>query len=106
MRSHLENGNSYARVSFVDYSSAFNTVVPNFLIDKLIYSNVLKYIVSFFKTFLCDRRQFVRVSGAKSNILNCDIGCPQGCVLCPVLFSIIYRLYSDIIFSSMPMILH
>ena len=88
LRSHLEKANSYARVLFVDFSSAFNTIVPNFLIDKLISSNVPKYIVSFVKAFLCDRRQFVRVGGAKSNILNCDIGCPQGCVLSPVLFSI------------------
>ena len=70
--------------------------MPNFLIDKLISSNVPKYIVSFVKTYLCDRCQFVRVSGAKSNILICDIGGPQGCVLSPVLFSI----YTDFIRSN------
>ena len=111
-RSHLEKENIYARVLFVDFSSAFNTIVPNFLIDKLISSKVPKYIVSFVKAFLRDGSQFVRVGGAKSNILNCNIGCPQGCVLSPVLFSI----YTDFICSNhsdikivkyrMPMIWH
>ena len=55
-----------------------------------------KYIVSFVKAFLRDGSQFVRVGGAKSNILNCNIGCPQGCVLSPVLFSI----YKDFICSN------
>ena len=37
---HLETSQSYARVLFIDYSSAFNTIIPNKLFDKLI---VLKF---------------------------------------------------------------
>ena len=33
--SHLDNKNTYARMLFVDFSSAFNTVVPSKLITKL-----------------------------------------------------------------------
>ena len=33
--SHLDNGNTYARMLFIDYSSAFNTIVPSKLIINL-----------------------------------------------------------------------
>ncbi len=33
--SHLENKNTYVRMLFVDYSSAFNTIVPAILVAKL-----------------------------------------------------------------------
>ncbi len=33
--SHLENKNTYVRMLFVDYSSAFNTIVPATLVAKL-----------------------------------------------------------------------
>ena len=45
------------------------------------------------KSFLVDRQQFVRIGEHKSDVLNCDTGCPQGCVLSPVLLSI----YTDFI---------
>ena len=39
---------------------------------------------------MCDRRQFVRVGGAKSNILNCDIDCPK-----VVLSAVLISIYTD-----------
>ena len=33
--SHLEKMNTYVRMLFIDYSSAFNTIVPSKLITKL-----------------------------------------------------------------------
>jgi hypothetical protein len=33
--SHLDKRNSYMRILFIDYSSAFNTIVPSKLITKL-----------------------------------------------------------------------
>ena len=38
--SHFKRANSYTRVLFVDFPSACNTIVPIFLSDKLISSNV------------------------------------------------------------------
>ena len=37
--------------------------------------------------------KFVNVGNAQSKKLSCDIGCPQGCVLSPILFSV----YTDFI---------
>ena len=36
MLSHLEQGQSYVWMLFVDYSSAFNTIIPDILITKLV----------------------------------------------------------------------
>jgi hypothetical protein len=33
--SHLDKRNTYVRMLFIDYSSAFNTIVPSKLINKL-----------------------------------------------------------------------
>ncbi|KAF7652167.1 hypothetical protein LDENG_00100700 [Lucifuga dentata] len=30
---HLDKGNTYVRMLFIDYSSAFNTIIPTKLID-------------------------------------------------------------------------
>ncbi|KAK3564752.1 hypothetical protein QTP86_024965, partial [Hemibagrus guttatus] len=32
---HLDNKDSYVRMLFIDFSSAFNTIIPQHLIDKL-----------------------------------------------------------------------
>lgn len=47
---HLENNNSYLRMLFIDYSSAFNTVIPTNLIIKLmdrICSSICSWILDF-----------------------------------------------------------
>ena len=33
--SHLEHRESYVRMLFIDYSSAFNTIIPDILVNKL-----------------------------------------------------------------------
>ena len=79
----------YACVLFVDFSSAFNTIVPKILCDKLFGMGVPKYLLSFISHFLTDRQQFVQINKNQSSVLSCDIGCPQGFVLSPI-----YRFYT------------
>jgi hypothetical protein len=93
VRHHLEKPCKYARILFIDLSSAFNTIVPSILLDKLDKLGVPTYLLTFINSFLTDRQQFVRLGNSQSTPLNCDIGCPQGCVLSPILFSI----YTDFI---------
>ena len=74
LRSHLDKPSTYARILFVDFTSAFNTIVPKILLDKLESLDVPFFLRSVIKSFLVDRQQFVRIAEQKSGILHCDIG--------------------------------
>lgn len=41
---HLETSNAYARLLFVDFSSAFDTLKPQLLLGKLVKMNVNPFI--------------------------------------------------------------
>ncbi|KAK3542115.1 hypothetical protein QTP86_015759, partial [Hemibagrus guttatus] len=85
---HLDSPGSYARILFVDFSSAFNTIVPALLRDKLFQLNVPDSMCSWITDFLTDRRQFVRLGTHVSDLQHISTGSPQGCVLSPLLFSL------------------
>ncbi|KAK3536977.1 hypothetical protein QTP86_029474 [Hemibagrus guttatus] len=85
---HLDSPGSYARILFVDFSSAFNTIVPALLRDKLFQLNVPDSMCSWITDFLTDRRQFVRLGTHVSDLQHISPGSPQGCVLSPLLFSL------------------
>ncbi|KAI3367297.1 hypothetical protein L3Q82_008339 [Scortum barcoo] len=87
--SHLENKNTYARMLFVDFSSAFNTVIPSKLITKLgdlgISTTPLRYWIM---DFLTNRPQHVKSGHNCSSTITLNTGTPQGCVLSPFLYSL------------------
>ncbi|KAK7093340.1 hypothetical protein V1264_007114 [Littorina saxatilis] len=85
---HLEKPGSYARVLFIDYSSAFNTIVPHKLFSKLTGMCVEESLCKWVLDFLLDRPQVVRVGSSTSSSITLNIGAPQGCVLSPLLFSL------------------
>ncbi|KAK3515897.1 hypothetical protein QTP86_020857 [Hemibagrus guttatus] len=85
---HLDSPGSYARILFVDFSSAFNTIIPALLRDKLFQLNVPDSMCSWITDFLTDRRQFVRLGTHVSDLQHISTGSPQGCVLSPLLFSL------------------
>ena len=59
---HLEQTKSYVRVMFVDFSSAFNTIVPQLLIEKLHYvMKVNPYLSMWIGDFMTNRLQRVRL---------------------------------------------
>ncbi len=85
---HLENTKAYARILFVDFSSAFNTVQTHLLLEKLHSMGVSTLLIKWFHSFLSNRTQQVRVNGTLSEVRYSNTGVPQGCVSSPVLFSL------------------
>uniref|UniRef100_A0A3P8NNR5 Reverse transcriptase domain-containing protein n=1 Tax=Astatotilapia calliptera TaxID=8154 RepID=A0A3P8NNR5_ASTCA len=85
---HLDSPGTYARILFVDFSSAFNTILPDHLRGKLSQMNVPDPICRWITDFLTDRTQQVRLGKNVSDSRTISTGSPQGCVLSPLLFSL------------------
>uniref|UniRef100_A0A8K9X6Q5 Reverse transcriptase domain-containing protein n=1 Tax=Oncorhynchus mykiss TaxID=8022 RepID=A0A8K9X6Q5_ONCMY len=86
--SHLDKRNTYVRMLFIDYSSAFNNVVPSKLITKLRILGLNTSLCNWILDFLKGRPQVVRVGSNTSATLILNTGAPQGCVLSPLLYSL------------------
>ncbi len=82
-----KNGN-YVRLLFIDYSSAFNTIVPTKLAVKLSDLGITSSLCDWIQDFLTGRPQVVKVGQFTSNSITLNIGAPQGCVLSPLLYSL------------------
>jgi hypothetical protein len=85
---HIESSGSYARILFVDFSSAFNTIQPHILMSKLKTYGVNSTLIHWIRSFLSNRSQHVRVNQVQSEMLTTNTGAPQGCVISPVLFTL------------------
>ncbi|KAK2918358.1 hypothetical protein Q8A73_002729 [Channa argus] len=86
--SHLENKDSYLRILFIDYSSAFNTVILHKLTHKLSTLGLHPTLCDWLLDFLTGRPQSVRIGNRTSARLITNIGTPQGCVLSPILYTL------------------
>ena len=88
LHQHLDKPGTYARILFVDFSSAFNTIQPHLLVSKLLNMTVNPKIIDWIFSFLTNRPQRVLIGQAVSDVLVTNTGAPQGCVLSPALFTI------------------
>ena len=79
---------NYVKILFVDFSSAFNTIQPHIMMQKLINMNVSPSLILWINEFLTNRPQYVKFNGGKSDLLITNTGAPQGCVLSPLLFTL------------------
>ena len=78
--SHLEKSNCWVRMLFVDFSSAFNTVVPHKLVNKLKTLSFSSHLCSWIMDFLSHSPQRVRI---RNNISSTQCwGCYFGSVAC------------------------
>jgi len=69
---------------FVDYSSAFNTVIPRRLSTLGLTSSLCFWVLD----FLTNRSQAVRVGTRTSSFKTVSTGTLQGCVLSPLLYTL------------------
>ena len=71
---------------FVDSRKALDEVDHQLLMTKLRLYRVSDSALSWFRSYLTDRQQFVTIDGKRSDSLIIKQGVPQGSVLGPVLF--------------------
>ncbi len=74
---------------FIDFSSAFNTIIPQQLINKLNLLGLNNSLCNWILDFLTGKPQSVRVGHNTSSTTTLSTGAPQGCVLSPLLFTLL-----------------
>ena len=74
--SHLENRDSYVRLLFLDFSSAFNTIIPQKLVSKLAGLGTSSSLCNWVLDFLTCRPQRVRVNKSISATITLNTGSP------------------------------
>ena len=94
---HLyQNSKNSVTSLFLDFTSAFNTISPTTLVNKLIPTNLNSNIINWTYNYLTNRQQKVITPNSTLAMIVTAIGSSQGCVPSPILFSI----YTDQIISQ------
>ncbi len=84
-------------VVFFDVKKAFDTVPHVLLLEHLQTLNLNKYLLSWLKSYLLERKQFVGIEGYNSSSLHALSGVPQGSVLGPLLFIVYINQVTNVI---------
>jgi len=83
----LDN-NEFCVATFLDISKAFDSIDHDILLQKLFHYGIRGIALSWFRSYLSNRFQYVAVNGINSAFLPIDCGVPQGSLLGPILFLI------------------
>ena len=71
---------------FLDIKKAFDSIDHEILLSKLEHYGFRGHILTFIKSYLTNRKQFIEINECKSRIQNINCGVPQGSILGPLLF--------------------
>ena len=71
-----------------DLSAAFDTLDIDLLCQKLAIYGFADHTVKWFKSFLSNRTQRVRIGKTLSDLLTLNSGVPQGGILSPIIFTL------------------
>ena len=81
----IDNGEFTLGV-FLDFSKAFDCLNHDILFKKLEFYGVRGVALTWFKSYLNDRKQYVVFDRTKSDYMTISCGVPQGSILGPLLF--------------------
>nr|XP_019960878.1 PREDICTED: uncharacterized protein LOC109641015 [Paralichthys olivaceus]XP_019960879.1 PREDICTED: uncharacterized protein LOC109641015 [Paralichthys olivaceus] len=94
---HLDTKDSYMRMLFLDFSSAFNTIIPQQLIQKLDCLGLNTSLCNWLLDFLTGRPQAVRVGSNASSTITMNTGAPHGCMHSPFSLSLYVEKTKEIV---------
>ena len=84
----LDSPGQYVRISYLDFSKAFDRINLNILIQKLIAIGTRPSIIKRISNFLSERTQQVKIGDSFSDWTHTHAGIPRGTKLGPILFLI------------------
>lgn len=84
----------------MDFSLAFNTIIPDILHQKLTQRTVPGSTYQWITRFLMDRKKQARLRSITSHTRTISTGIPQGCLLSPLLYVMIrLQLHQNVILT-------
>ena len=103
LRNAIENG-EYVIGIFLDFSKAFDTVNHDILREKLEHYGIRGCALSWFRSYLSNKPQYVTYNGTTSMSQTIKCGVPQGSILGPLLFLIYINDLGNVCINTMPLL--